>query len=220
MKLLIIDDDPSIREILRDGLSSEGFTLTLTENATEGIATALEGEFGCILLDNILPDMSGITACRRMRKAGVETPIIGLSVRIETEQKVTFLNAGADDYVEKPFTFSELIARINAVTRRRAHEPKIIHEVGPLTVDTKNGVVTLRNKPVTLSNKEYALLECLLQHQGAIVTRAMLLEHVWDMKTDPFSNTIESHVASIRRKLGSTGKRLIKTISGRGYMIE
>jgi len=220
MKLLIIDDDPSIREILRDGLTSEGFSVTLTENATEGIETAVEGSFGCILLDNILPDMSGITACRRMRKAGVETPIIGLSVRIETEQKVTFLNAGADDYVEKPFTFSELIARINAVTRRRAHEPKVVYELGPLHVDTQKATVIFKDKLLTLSNKEYALLEYLLQHQGIIVTRAMLLEHVWDMKTDPFSNTIESHIASIRRKLGPFGKQTIKTISGRGYMIE
>lgn len=223
MRILSIDDDTSIHTLLKAGLSSEGFSVTLAKNAAEGLAHATDETFDCIVLDNMLPDMNGVSLCADFRARGVTTPVIGLSVQTDTAQKVAFLNAGADDYVEKPFSFSELVARIRAVTRRpRSHVPtRITHE--NVTFDTRNGTLTVGGESVYLTPKESKLLAYLLVNRGTLLTRAMILEHVWDMRIDPFTNSIEAHVRSLRKKLGApyqSGDSLIRTVPGRGYMIE
>lgn len=224
MKLLVVDDDKTIREMLRFGLESERFMVFEADSMIRAVESACTEKFDCIILDNILGDGTGVEACKRIRAAGVTTPIIGLSVRTEIEQKVTFLNAGADDYIEKPFSFSELIARIHAITRRRHNDSVLSDEIcfgEGFRLNSLRSSVTKDSELLHLTKKEYLLLEYLLKNRGILVTRAMILENVWNMRFDPFSNTIDCHVASLRRKLGDSYKNsLIKTVVGRGYLID
>ena len=223
MKILTIDDDVTIQELFVTGLCSEGFDLTQAFTAKDGLEHALSQVFDCIILDNMLPDIAGISLCTMIRDKKIDTPIIALSVQTATDQKVAFLNAGADDYMEKPFTFSELIARIHAITRRsKTQSPDIITHRN-VTYDIRGGKLTVGGAPVYLTHKEAKLLEYLLVNRGALLTRAMIFEHVWNMRADPFSNSIEAHVLALRKKLGSprnTTDSIIKTVPGRGYMID
>lgn len=223
MKILAIDDDIMIQRLLTTGLSSEGFAVTTVSNAMGGLQNVKEAVFDCIILDNMLPDISGMSLCEILRKENITTPIIGLSVQTNSIQKTDFINAGADDYMEKPFTFSELIARIRAITRRGKTILPEIFICEDVSFDIRSGKVTVNGAPLYLTVKESKLLEYMLAHRGMLLTRAMIYEHVWGMRVDPFSNSIEAHVRTLRKKLGASyrsGESIIKTIPGRGYMIE
>lgn len=221
MRLLSIDDDASIHNLLKTGLSSEGFTVVTAPNAAEGLAAATRDTFDCIILDNILPDINGVSLCTMLRAHGVTTPIIGLSVQTDTSQKVAFLDAGADDYMEKPFSFAELVARIRALMRRPKNQALGVITHDDLIFETQSGKLTVGGNLVYLTRKEAKLLAYLLMNRGSVLTRAMILEHVWDMHSDPFSNSIEAHIRVLRKKMGTSYREsIIKTVPGRGYTID
>ncbi len=221
MRILIIDDDVAITNTLKETLKSEGFVLDTAKDGERGLYLSKSNEYDIIILDNCLPKKDGIEVCISIRESGNTTPIIILSVLSSSEQKTALLNAGADDYVIKPYSHQELLARIRALLRR----PQIIEEeiltLDDLILDTKRHVTQRGGKEIKLTRKEFGLLEYLLRNTGITLTRGVLMEHVWDMNADPFSNTIESHIASLRRKIESKNKtKLIHTVSGYGYKID
>lgn len=221
MRILIVDDEMPVRIMLRETLRCEGFAVDSTGDGDEGMRLALLNEYDCILLDNRLPRRSGIEIVREVRAAGRTTPILILSVLTNTRYKAELLNAGADDYLEKPYSHEELLARIRALLRRGKMLTADVLTVDDLTLDVNAHTVRRGKRDIILTNKEFALLEYLMRNMGTVLTRGMLIEHVWSMDIDPFSNTIESHIASLRKKVEWRGKlKLIHTVSGRGYKIE
>lgn len=221
MRILIIEDEAAISAFLKESLEAEYFAVDTAEDGERGSYFAHVNEYDLIVLDNLLPKKEGIEVCRELRAAGKTMPILVLSVKSETVRKVDLLNAGADDYLTKPFALEELLARIRALLRRKPRLEGDVLRVGDLMLDTKKIIVWRGKQKIDLTRKEFMLLQYLMQNEGAVLSRGMILEHVWDMSVDIFSNTIESHVLSLRRKLGDAGKDgLIKTVSGRGYKIE
>ncbi len=219
MKALLIEDDNSIRNVLRIGLGAKSFAVDEAENGEIGSYMARINQYDVILLDNVLPKKMGREICLEIRNARIETPIIMLSGKSEVLTKIDLLNSGADDYITKPFSFEELLARINAVTRRPHKIVDAILKIGEVKLNTETQEVSFRNKRITLTRKEFALLELLMKHENKVLSRSMIMEHVWDNQTDPFSNTIESHIMNLRKKVCDSKKQLIRNIAGRGYKI-
>lgn len=221
MRLLVVDDDREIREFLKNNLQSECFVVDTAADGEEGSFLARTHDYDAIVLDNIMPKKNGFEVCREVRQAGKNTPIIILSVQSEIEDKVDLINGGADDYITKPFAYRELQSRLRAIMRR---PPTVIHptiKVDDLTLDIMEQRVVRGKKEIYLTRKEFALAEYLMRNHGTVVSRGMLMEHVWNDNIDPFSNTIEAHILNIRKKIDSDPrKRLIHTIPGRGYKIE
>ena len=222
MKVLIVEDEKKVVNFLRHGLEAMLFTVDVAYNGKNGSYLALTGEYDIIVLDNMLPCKSGKEVVTEIRKAGKTVPIIMISALSEVQTKVDLFNAGVDDYVTKPFSLDELVARIRALERRPTHLIGDILTIDNLALDTRRSRVTRSNDtPIYLTRKEFALLEYFLRNQESVLSRGMILEHVWDMNTDPFSNTIESHILSLRRKIESPKwKKLIHTVPGRGYKME
>lgn len=221
MRILLIEDEKKIGVFLKSKLQEKCFTVDVALDGEKGSFLARTNDYDLILLDNILPKKSGVEVCTEVRARGKHVPILVLSVKTESEAKVELLNAGADDYLAKPFSFDELLARIGALMRRPRHIEGNVMSVDDLSINATTYTVERDKKEVYLTRKEFSLLWYLIRNKGVVLSRGMLLEHVWDMDTDPFSNTIEAHIASLRRKLdvGRT-KRLIKTVPGRGYKID
>ena len=221
MRILIIDDDQQIINFLKTGFEAENYYVDFAEDGEQGSYLARSNEYDVIILDYNLPKLDGKGVCRDVRMSGKNTPIIILSVKTETDNKVDLLNQGADDYLNKPFSFEELMARIKAILRRPRSMHNKVFKVGDLVLDISSCKVKRGAQEIYLTRKEFGLLEYLMKNEGRAVSRAMLLEHVWDMNADPFSNTIESHVLNLRKKIDSKHKRkLIHTIPGRGYKME
>lgn len=221
MRALVVDDENELREMLAQNLRSERFAVDTAADGTEGSYLARTNDYDIIVLDNMLPEKSGVSVCSDIRRIGRTVPIIMLSVLTDSWQKVELLNAGADDYLAKPYSFNELMARIRALLRRPAGLIGDVLTLDTLAVDLKRQVVTRAGQRARLTRKEFMLLEYLLRHQGAVLSRGMILEHVWDMLSDPFSNTIESHIRGLRKKLHMAGEKpLIHTVPGRGYKID
>lgn len=221
MRILIVDDEEGVRDLLGHTLKAEGFAVDTASDGERGSYLARTNEYDIIVLDNRLPKKSGIEVVREVRAGGVETPILVLSVLGDTRFKSDLINAGADDYLAKPYSFEELVARIRALLRRPKQILGDVLRVDDLTLETKAHTARRGKRELTLTRKEFSLLEYLMRNQGAVLTRGMIMEHVWDMNADPFSNTIESHIASLRRKIERKGSNpLIKTVPGRGYKIE
>jgi DNA-binding response OmpR family regulator len=223
MRILIIEDNKEIRDLLKIGLESEMFSVDTAEDGEAGSYSARTNEYDVILLDNILPKKTGEFVCKDIRSAGKTTPIIIVSMNVDIEEKTRLLNAGADDYVAKPFSFKELLARIRAVLRRPKHAEVEVLKNGHLSLNSATHEVRLGDKPIYLTRKEFSLLELLLRHHGGVVSRGMILEHVWDMDGNPFSNTIETHIFNLRKKIEgnkrNTKSKLICNVPGRGYRI-
>ncbi|MDX1535373.1 MAG: response regulator transcription factor [Candidatus Spechtbacterales bacterium] len=219
MRLLIVEDEERLRNTLKRALEAEFFAVDTAEDGKEGSRLARINNYDLIILDNILPHKTGLEVCYEIREDKRTTPIIVLSVKTETTTKVELLNAGADDYIIKPFSFDELLARMHALLRR----PKAIEEdvlrVGGIELDNISNIVKKDGKEVALTRKEYMLLKYLMTNEGTVLSRGMIMDHVWDMNADPFSNTIEAHILSLRRKLEDKSK-LICTIPGRGYKLK
>lgn len=223
MRLLLIEDETGIVDFVKSGLESKGYLVDFSLDGEEGAFLALTNDYDLVIIDNMLPKKSGLEICTELRRAGKTMPILVLSVIAEPKKKVALLNAGADDYLTKPFSFEELAARVRALLRRpRTIEPKkTTLELDDLVVDLTAHTVTRGGSRLRLNPKEYSLLVHLLNNQGAVVSRAMLMEHVWGMETDPFTNTIEAHILSLRRKIDAEGHhKLIHTIHGVGYKID
>ncbi len=220
MRTLVVEDEKSIIDFLKPGLEAELFAVDVAMDGEKGSFFARTNDYDLIILDNILPKKTGLEVCKEIRSAGKTVPIIILSVRSEEITKIELLNAGADDYLVKPFSFEELVARMRALLRR----PKQIENktlcVDNLVLDINKHVVKRNKKEIQLTRKEFMLFEYLLRHKGAVVSRGMIMDHVWDMSVDPFSNTIEAHIVSLRRKIDLLNRiKLIHTVPGRGYKL-
>jgi DNA-binding response OmpR family regulator len=220
MRVLVIEDEEKIVDFLKRALESEYFVVDCAYDGEEGVKLAKINDYDVIILDYMLPKKNGDEVCNDIRKTGKSTPIIMLSARGEMGVKVDVLNKGADDYLTKPFSFEELLARIRALLRRPIILSHEILQAGDLIMDTVKHTVMRDGKEITLTRKEYMLLEYLLRHKGRVVSRGILLEHVWDFNVDPFSNTVESHMLNLRKKIGGKDKKdLISTVTGVGYKI-
>lgn len=218
MKILVVEDEKGIRESIKSSLEGEYFSVDVAEDGEAGSILARSNDYDLIILDYILPKKLGLEICREIRSRKKTVPIIILSVMSEPHKKVTMLNCGADDYLTKPFSFEELLARIRALLRRPAEIKSEILKINNLILNTIQHVVTLNGQEVYLTRKEFELLEYLMRNQGKVLSRGVLMEHVWDMNADPFSNTIETHILNLRRKIDiDSENKLIHTLPGSGY---
>lgn len=221
MRILVVEDEKKISEFLKTSLQAEYYVVDVVVDGEEGSFVARSNDYDLVILDNILPKKTGLQVCQEIRESGKTMPILILSVKSDTSEKVSFLNAGADDYLIKPFSLEELLARVKALLRRPQEIEEEVFEVEDLVLDTRRHTVTRGGKDVYLTRKEFMLLSYLLRNRGVVLSRGMIMEHVWDMNADPFSNTIESHVLSLRKKIDShVVKKLIHTVPGRGYKLE
>lgn len=219
MKILIIEDDISIRNVLRLSLETKGFSVDEAENGEIGSYLARTNNYDLILLDNVLPKKMGGHVCKEIREAHKNTPILVLSGQQEVLTKIQLLNTGADDYVTKPFSFAELLARIYALTRRPEKIMSHIVKIKDIEVNFSAQIIKKKDKEIYLTRKEFSLLEFLARNKDTVVTRGQILEYVWEMSVDPFSNTIETHIRNLRMKLKDTKRSLIVSIPGRGYKL-
>ncbi|MEK7095498.1 MAG: response regulator transcription factor [Patescibacteria group bacterium] len=221
MKILIIEDDPDIADLLNESLRFEGFVVDLAFDGHEGSFMARTNTYDLIIIDYSIPRKDGLIVCSEIRSLGLTMPIIFLSATGDTKTKISALERGADDYLTKPFAFDELKARIRAITRRPRKIESTVLSVGELTIDTEKQSAYRDGTPIYLTRKEYCLLEYLMRNPGIILSRSMIMEHVWNAGSDPFSNTVEAHILNLRRKVNLGNKQeLIRNIPGRGYVIE
>jgi DNA-binding response OmpR family regulator len=217
MKILLVEDNVSIRNVLRLGLEDAAFAVDEAENGEKGSYLARTNKYDLIILDNVLPKKMAKEVCLEIREQNIYTPILLLSAKSDTVSKIELLKAGADDYMTKPFSFEELKARINTLLRRPHKIENQILKASNLTLNKGTQEVRLGNKRLNLTRKEFSLLELLMSNLGNVVTRTDMIEHVWDINADPFSNTVEAHILNVRKKIGDSQKRIIRNISGRGY---
>ena len=220
MRILIVEDDKDLVTSLRKSLEYQTFAVDVAENGVDGSYLARVNDYDIIILDDSLPKKSGSDVCRDIRGANKNTPIIAVSTTCDIQEKICLLHEGADDHIIKPFSFEELLARIHALLRRPPLQHKPVLNIDTVKLDCHNQLVTRGEKRVYLTRKEYALLEYLMRNKGSVVSRGMIMEHVWNEETDPFSNTIESHILNLRKKIDSKRRRLIHNVPGRGYKID
>ncbi|MBB4100274.1 response regulator transcription factor [Sphingomonas sp. Sphisp140] len=217
MRLLIVEDEPTLGQQLRNALEGAGYAVDLATDGEEGLYLGSNEQYDAIILDLGLPEIDGLTVLDRWRKEGKTTPVLVLTARDSWSDKVAGLDAGADDYVAKPFQTEELIARLRALIRRASGNASAELIAGDIRLDTRSGKVTKAGEPVKLTAQEYKLLSYLLHHKGKVVSRTELIEHIYDQDFDRDSNTIEVFVTRIRKKLGAD---VITTIRGLGYSLE
>lgn len=221
MRILLIEDDSEIAEFIKLGLENETFAVDVAPDGDKGSYLARTNEYDLLILDNALPKKNGLSVCKEVREAGKSVPILVLSVQNATIQKVGLLDAGADDYLTKPFSFRELVSRIRALLRRPDRLEAAILSIHDLSLDVQRQAVTRNGKNIYLTRKEFSLLEFLLKNKGRVLSRGMILEHVWDIETDPFSNTVEAHILNLRKKLHvGKSQEIIHNVPGRGYIID
>jgi DNA-binding response OmpR family regulator len=222
MRVLIVEDEPRLAEnISRSLRETAGYAVDIAHDGEEGLFLAESNEYDAVLLDLMLPLLDGSQLLRRMRKAGQPTPVLVLTARDDKESIVALLNAGADDYLTKPFDLGELLARTKALIRRGKGQSSPVLSIGDLELNMVNRTVQRAGKPVTLTAMEYRVLEYLLHRPRAVISKTELLEHLYDYNWEKFSNVIEVYISGLRRKLdrGAT-KPLIHTIRGQGYMVQ
>lgn len=220
MRILVVDDNKEITDFLKKALQAECYVVDVADNGKDGSFLARTNEYDSIILDINLPQKSGLVVCKEIRDDRIETPILILSVQDEVPTKLDLFTAGADDYLTKPFSFQELLARLKAIARRPHKIEKEMIQIGDLVIDTSKNSISYQGKSVPLTRKEYIMLEYFGRHKDKVISRGDLMEHAWDMNADPFSNMIEVHIRNIRKKLASlTDKSILKTVSGRGYML-
>ena len=223
MKVLLVEDDQEVSEYVENGLRELGWIVDLAADGKEGLFLAMHEAYDAIVLDRMLPGVDGIHILKALRSCDNQTPVLILSALEEVDQRVEGLNAGGDDYLAKPFAFSELQARLMALTRRNSwkgegQDTKICIE--DLDIDLIKRTVSRAGKPIELKAKEYALLEYLARHRDQVVTRTMLLEKVWDYHFDPQTNVIDVHISRLRSKIDKGhAKPLLTTIRGMGYRL-
>jgi len=221
MRILIIEDDKETNEFLRLSLEDEYFIVDTTQDGEQGAFLACTNDYDLIILDYELPKKNGYQICQEIRQGGKSVPIIMISVQSGTETKINTLNIGADDYVTKPYSFQELLARIKALLRRPHKLENNILTIDNLTLDTQRCLVKRGPEKIYLKRKEFILLEYLMKNPRVVLSRGMIMEHVWDNDADPFSNTIETHILNIRRKIDTPNQnKLIHTVQGRGYKLD
>jgi heavy metal response regulator len=221
MRILIIEDEGKIAAFLKRGLKEEGYAVDVAADGEQGHFLASTEEYDLIILDLMLPGMDGISLCRKLRSEGNEVKILILSVRDKVKEKVLGLDAGADDYLAKPFAFEELLARVRALLRKREAGSPTKFQVADLSMDLLTHEVMRAGREIELTAKEFSLLEYLMLNAGTVVTRTMIAEHVWDVNFDTFTNVIDVYMSYIRDKIDRKfPKKLIRTVRGRGYVIK
>lgn len=223
MKILIAEDDSETSAYLERGLRELGHVVAVVETGGDALAMATGECFDAIILDRMLPGIDGLSVLRGIRATGVATPVLMLTALARVEDRVAGLDAGADDYLVKPFAFSELTARVNALTRRPSTEigGKTMLRASTIEMNLLKREVRRSGERIDLQPREFSLLEVLLSNAGRVVTRTMLLERVWDFHFDPKTNIVETHISRLRSKLNAAGgPDMIQTIRGAGYMIE
>ncbi len=222
-RILLIEDDGQIADYIARGLDEEGFVVDRADNGRDGLFMATDREFDVVVLDRMLPAMDGLSLLKAMRAAEVDTPVLMLSALGSTDDRVSGLTAGADDYLGKPFSFAELLARLQVLVRRRTGTPRTQDTVlrcADLELDRLSRVVRRGGRKIALQPREFRLLEYLLLHLGEVVTRTMLLEAVWDFHFDPGTNVIDVHISRLRRKIDDgEGTMLFHTVRGAGYRL-
>lgn len=221
MRILIVEDEEKIANSLKSGLTQESYAVDVVNDGKEGYEMASYEDYDVIILDLMLPSMDGIAICESLRKDKITTPILMLSARNETADKIQGLDVGADDYLSKPFSFEELLARVRALSRRPRPSTGTILEVEDLTLNTVTSEVSRGGKVLSLSGKEFALLEYLMRHKGTIVKKDQIISHVWDYDADVLPNSVEVYITHLRGKVDKPfkEKNLITTVRGFGYKI-
>ncbi len=223
-KILVVEDEPHMSRGLRDNLEFDGYEVTTADNGALGLKTILAQPFDLILLDVMMPEMSGLDVCKKARAAGIETPIIFLTAKGEEIDKVVGLELGSDDYITKPFSVRELLARIKAVLRRKSpvsEKAKEHVKVGKLTVNLSTFVAEDATGEVKMSHKEFAILKYLLEHKNQIISRHDLLENVWGYEETPTTRTVDNFIVKLRNKVEEdpNAPRIILTVHGTGYKL-
>lgn len=219
MRILVVEDHEETASSLKRKLEAECYAVDVERDGDRASYRARTNEYDLILLDNILPGKNGDTICRELREYKMTAPILVLSGQTEIERKIGLLNCGADDYITKPFSYNELNARIKALLRRPRIAETPVLTIGSLAIDRASFTVRRGARTIHLTPKEFAILEYFMKNPGRVLTRGAILDHVWNDSADPLSNSIETHVANVRKKIGQKGKRqFIRTVPGRGYL--
>ncbi len=221
MKILIVEDEKKMASFLERGLKEEHYAVDIAYDGEKGWEYAMTNEYDLLILDWMLPKMSGVDLCQKIRKEGKTVPVLILTAKDSVDDKIQGLDHGADDYLTKPFSFEELLARIRALLRRPAHlTDKTVLQCSNLKMDLIKRQVWVGDQEISLSQKEFSLLEFLMRHSGEVVSRTAIAEHVWDLHFDPMSNTIDVFINFLRKKIGETPtKSKIETIRGTGYRL-
>jgi two-component system OmpR family response regulator len=221
-RILIVDDEPSIRDLLTTSLRFAGFGVRAVSNGAQTISAVLEEEPDLIILDVMLPDMNGFSVTKRLRSAGYTAPILFLTAKDDTEDKITGLTVGGDDYVTKPFSLDEIVARIKAILRRTIHEEEdAVLTAGPLVMDQDTHEVTIDGQAVELSPTEFKLLRYMMLNPNRVLSKSQILDHVWEYDFNGDAGIVESYISYLRRKLDQfTEESLIQTKRGFGYMLK
>ena len=220
MRVLVVEDEDKMRGLLRRGLEGAGYAVEEAGDGETGLARGLEGGYDAVVLDILLPDIDGFEVCRRLRRAEVWTPVLMLTALDAVDDRITGLDAGADDYLVKPFALGELLSRLRALIRRgRPPRPSVL-SCGPLRLDPATRVVSWDGEPIELSRREFSLLEFLLHHRNDVVQRSTILRHVWGVRSDEQSNIIDAFVRNLRQKLDRRfDYPLIETVRGVGFRL-
>ena len=221
MRILLVEDEPRLANVIAKGLRENTYAVDLAEDGDAALYQTSINDYDLVVLDVLLPERDGFEVCRELRARGNATPILMLTARATIDDRITGFDAGADDYLTKPFAFRELLARIRALLRRDSQLRPAIFEIEDLVVDSASHRVSRANHEVQLTAKEYALLEHLARHAGQLVSRAEIAAHVWDDSFDPFSNTIEVYMNRLRKKIDESHSiKLLHTRRGEGYILE
>jgi len=224
MRLLIIEDEPEVLSYIAKGMKESGHTSDTAQNGKDGLFLATTEQYDVLIVDRMLPELDGLTVIKTIRGAGNTTPALILSALGEVDDRVKGLRSGGDDYLVKPFAFAELLARVEILARRNVNAGQTAEtslSAGDLVLNLLSRTVTRGTQDIELQTREFKLLEYLLRHKGQVVTRTMLLEHVWDYHFDPQTNVIDVHISRLRRKIDESAQSpLIHTVRGAGYIIK
>lgn len=221
MRVLIVEDEPKVASFIRRALEEESYAVDVCTDGIQGRDMASDVDYDLIILDLMLPGLAGIDVLQALRDARVKTPILILTARSKVEQRVTGLNAGADDYLTKPFAIEELLARSRALLRRASGDTTSRMQIDDLILDPITHEVTRGGQRIDLTSKEYALLEYMMRNAGRVLTRPMIAEHVWDIHFDTFTNVIDVYINYLRNKIDRDRERgLIQTVRGSGYTLK
>lgn len=221
MRILLVEDDADLAQFIRKGLKEEHYVVDVAVDGEEGLALALGNSYDLMILDIMLPKLDGLTVCRRIRDKGISTPVLLLTARNTVETKVSGFDIGADQFMPKPFAFAELLARIRALLRRGSSQQIAHLQAADLRLDPASHRVWRAGQEISLTNKEYALLEFLLRNKNRVLTRTAIIEHVWDISYDPMTNIVDAHIRALRAKIDRDfSPPLIATVRGAGYMLE
>lgn len=218
MRVLIVEDDAQLRDVLSRALEESGFSTAVAEDGLRAETLAAEGEYDAIILDWMLPGMSGLDVCRRLRDAGDTTPVVMLTARDEIEERISGLDAGADDYVVKPVDTGELQARLRAIIRRSARQRSAVYTAGPLKLDVSAREVSIGSRRIELSQREFDLLELLMRNANVALSRQAIEERVWGAQFASASNVVDVFIRRVRKRLGIAGE-VIETVRGHGYRL-